>query len=517
MKTRFYIIIFSVIAVFIAGLFVFQRNNKKETVELNQNRSKIVIPKTNQSENNVNEETEPSKSTESFNSFISLNPTETVISTISVDFNNDTYDDEVALIRRAGSEYVCIVPGVYNNETSSYDRLPEISTLITRANTMSVYAYDITGDHRISLIYQGIDDEDNSVMQIFIYTEDNQKPEFLLIGDFISDDTIFIQQVDRADSYELSSAHGESCSVWVYSSKPSATGDDDKKAMDQIQSEYKWNNGAQKYELAREIVIPANKLAARELSRIQDGSLETFAEFLNGLWYKTSNVDKKIRYFYFDYANKEIIQYYGNIQEIYVWGVSRVRHNGIYISSVNSSISNLHRRYDVNLISLDEIKIYTRDDVNLIINEDNLWDGNYKKVSLQSTFDEQKTEDVEGEIRAEIEKGPSWATADTLASITFEDNIYTLKTDKGTERGFYTTMTAGSRIAIQFRSDSQISSLSEVYVLEYGTKIEDVRGSEVTSFDKDIIVLTPAVLTPLDCYAVDGKVYTLYRTQGAKR
>ena len=194
MKTRFYIIIFSVIAVFIAGLFVFQRNNKKETVELNQNRSKIVIPKTNQSENNVNEETEQSKSTESFNSFISLNPTETVISTISVDFNNDTYDDEVALIRRAGSEYVCIVPGVYNKETSSYDRLPEISTLITRANTMSVYAYDITGDHRISLIYQGIDDEDNSVMQIFIYTEDNQKPEFLLIGDFISDDTIFIQQ-----------------------------------------------------------------------------------------------------------------------------------------------------------------------------------------------------------------------------------------------------------------------------------------------------------------------------------
>lgn len=514
MKTRFYIIIFSVIALGIAALFVFQKVNKKEVVEVNQNRSKIVTPKTNQSGNNTNEETDSSKNTETFNSFISLNPNETVISTISVDFNNDTYDDEVALIRRAGSENVCILPGVYNKDTSSYDRLPEIPTLITRANTMSVYAYDITGDHRISLIYQGIDDEDNSVMQIFIYSEDNQKPEFLLIGDFISDDTIFIQQVDRADTYELSVSSGESCSVWVYSSQASSfVTDDDKKALNQIQSEYKWNASTQKYELAREVVIPANKLAARELSRIQDGNLETFADFLNGLWYKTSNLDKKVRYFYFDYANKEIIQYYGNIQEIYVWGVSRVRHNGIYISSVNSSISNLHRRYDVSLVSLDEIKIYTRDDVNLIINEDNLWDGNYKKVSLQSTFDEQKPEDFEGEIRSEIEKASSWATSDTLLSITFEDNIYTLKTDKGTERGFYSTMTAGSKVAIQFRSDLQVSSLAEFYVLEYGTKIETVRGSEVTTPDKDIIVLTPASLTPLDCFAVDGKIYTLYRTR----
>lgn len=510
MKSRFFIIIFSIIALGLLGLFVFTRTKQDESSENNSNHSKIVTPKTSDSQETDQEEDE-SLQTETFNTFINLNPTETVISTISVDFNNDTYEDEVDLVRKAGSEYVYILPGVYNPETSGYYRLDEIPTTITRANTVSVYAYDITGDHRISLIYQGIDDDDNSVMQIFIYGQENDVPEFTNIGDFSSDDTIFIQQAERSDSYELSSSAGESYSVWVYKSKKNENSDNTNTQTDQIQCEYKWNPRLEKYELAREIVVPASRLASNELSKISDGSLETYAEFLNGFWYKVSNVDKNVRYFYFDYPNKEIIQYYGNIQEIYDWGVSRVRHNGVYISCVNSSIANLHRRYDVSLVNLDEIRIYTRDDVNLIINEDNLWDGNYKKVSKQSSFDDTTLDEKQALYRTELEKGPVWNTADGSASLTFADHVYTLKTNTTTERGVYSMMVAGTSVILQLRSDSVESALHDSYVLEFGTKIETQKSKEVSVVDYDTMVFTPVNINPINCFYLDGRIYTFSR------
>ena len=107
---------------------------------------------------------------------------------------------------------------------------------------------------------------------------------------------------------------------------------------------------------------------------------------MDGLWYKTSN-EEQIRYIFFDYGSKEIIQLYGDVQEVSDWQDSKVRHNGIYITVINADITNLHRRFDIALVNTDEIKITLRDDVNLVIKDANLWDGQYKKMNLQSSFE----------------------------------------------------------------------------------------------------------------------------------
>ena len=196
------------------------------------------------------------------------------------------------------SQNLWLVPSLIDQETGIYKRLDPIPTEFTRTRTFSYSGMDLTGDHKTSLIYQGVKDDGNYVMEIFMYKKEGSLNGMVNIGDFTCDGTIFIQQTERSESYELSMSKGESFSVWVYKSE----GQGDSKAsngQNQIQEEYKWNSSTQKYELAQTIKVTAGRLAAKELSRIQDGTVETFAAFLEGLWYKTSKSDGNIRYLYF--------------------------------------------------------------------------------------------------------------------------------------------------------------------------------------------------------------------------
>ena len=169
---------------------------------------------------------------------------------------------------------------------------------------------DIIGDHRTCLIYQGIGDNGNYVMSIFLCKDNGSKLILESIGDFSSDGTVFIQQTERSESYELGVTKGAPFSVWVYKSEQvEGEKTESNQSLNQIQQEYKWNPDSQHYELSQEIKVTARRLAAKELSRIQDGTVETFADFLDGLWYKVSNEDGNIRYVFFDYASKEIIQF----------------------------------------------------------------------------------------------------------------------------------------------------------------------------------------------------------------
>ena len=226
---------------------------------------------------------------------------ETLISTLTIDINNDGYDDEVIVVRKSNSQNLSIVVAVMEPETGVYLRLPEITTEFTRTRTFSYTGMDVAGEHKTALIYQGVNDDGDYVMQIFhCNTNENGQSELVNIGDFRCDGTVFIQQTERSESYSLSLSKGESFSVWVYKSETSeeTQSDSAKKTnvnQNQIQQEYKWNPTTQKYELANEIRVTAGRLAAKELSRIQDGTVETFAAFLNGLWYKTSNTDSEIR------------------------------------------------------------------------------------------------------------------------------------------------------------------------------------------------------------------------------
>ena len=519
MKSRTVPVLFVLAAALIAGVFfvskkVLSKEDKSST------RARIVTPKSATAANSENETSASSIESEKYETFVPLYSGETLISTLTIDINNDGYDDEVLIVRKATSQNLWIVAALIDSDSGFYERLEPIKTQFTRTRTFSYMGMDVTGEHKNALVYQGLADDGNYIMEIYLCAEQHGVSYLRNIGDFSCDGTVFIQQTERSESYALAMSKGESFSVWVYKSDvpAEAAGTDKSKTsvgQNQIQQEYKWNPSSQKYELAREIKVTAGRLAATELSRIQDGTVETFAAFLEGLWYKTSNNDGNIRYMYFNYPDNEIIQLYKDIQEVYEWEDSKLRHNGIYLTAVNADIMNLHRRFDIALVNTDEIKITLRDDINLIINENTQWDGNYKKMALQDTFGDFASSTEKDLYLKELRKGDVWSTADTTVALSFGEYTYTLLNGGLTENGIYSIEKIGSYNVIQFRSDTEGSILSETYSMEFGTKVitETVKRKTVEKVvtDYDTITFTPVKLTSTDCFATEGRSYILSR------
>lgn len=526
MRTRSITLLFILVVILLGAGFLLSKKFIRKS-ENTTTRAKIVTPK---SSHNSESESDAEKLNSGFNSetldtFITLRPTETLINTITIDFNNDGYDDEVITVRRLGSDVFTIIPGLFNPETADYERLGDIPTTISKIRTFSLSGMDLTGDHQNALIYQGVADDENYVMQIFLWDPTGGTGDFedvegvrgalVKIGDFISDGTIFIQQTERSDSYQLSLSKGESFSVWVYESEKLT--DENGKTLagqNQIQKEYKWNPSSKKYELSNEIKVTAGKLAANELSRIQDGTVETFAAFLDGLWYKTSNEDNVIRYIYYNYEAREIILLQSDSQEVYEWEDNKLRHNGIYLYTVNADITNLQRRFDVLLVSVDEIKITLYDSIGLAIKESSEWDGQYKKMSLQSSFEENSVQE-KNQLLAQLESEAMWATSDNVNTISLHDSAYTFKFDDMQEEGLYSMMKIGTYNVLSLRATSFDTVLNQFYALEFGTKTvtETVKKKTVEKIvtDYDTIIFTPVKITPTDCFATDGKAYTFVR------
>jgi len=518
MKSKTIPILFVIIAAILAGAFFviryfFAGNDDSLT------RAKIVTLGTKEETDSDENRKLSMVEAEKYETFVPLYSNETLISTLTFDFSNDGYDDEVIVVRKVGSDNLWIIPGLYNSETGSYTRVEQIPTPFSRTRTFSYSGMDLIGDHTNALIYQGLDDDGNYVMEIFMCRSySSKKLVFENIGSFSSDGTVFIQQTDRSDNYELGISKGESYSVWVYKSDiPENATEEQKSAasLNQIQQEYTFNNATGQYELNREIKVTAGRIAAKELSRIQDGTVETFADFLDGLWYKKSNDDNKIRYLYFDYATKEIIQLIGDTQEVYEWEDSKLRHNGIYLTTVNSDIINLHRRFDISLVNIDEIRLTLRDDINLSIKQNSQWDGEYKKMNMQSSFNETAKNTEIDVFATELNKQNSWATADTSAVILFKDGEFILQNNEITETGIYSLLKVGTYNVIQFRSDSDYSYLEPSYSMEFGTKVitETIKRKTVekTITDYDSITFTPIKFTPTDCFAAEGRILNLSR------
>lgn len=509
-----------IISVVFLGVAFFVTNKFYSKKDKSLTRAKIVTPKSSVSSDSDSDRKGTGLESEKYETFVPLLAGETLISTLTIDINNDGYDDEVIIVRKSTSQNLWLVAALINPDTGVYERLTPVETQFTKTRTFSYTGMDITGEHKTALIYQGAADDGNYIMEIFHWVNENGKNELVNIGDFSCDGTVFIQQTERSESYEMALSKGESFSVWVYKSEQkeedaTATAENQNANKNQIQQEYKWNPSLRKYELSQEIKVTAGRLAAKELSRIQDGTVETFASFLNGLWYKTSNNDGEIRYLFFDYDSGEIIQLYKDTQEVYEWEDSKILHNGIYVTSINADIMNLHRRFNIYLVGVDEIRVTLRDDINLVIKENPLWDGQYKKMSLQSSFDDAVPSTTADVFIRELKKGPSWSTSDNLISITFDDFSYTLQTSDMTESGVYLAEVIGGYNILQFRSDSDSSFLNEIYSMEFGTKTvtETVKKKTVEKVvtDYNTIMLTPVKVTPTDCFAVEGNSYTLVR------
>lgn len=475
-----------------------------ETSSLNE---EVIL---NIEENSVYTDTESALGIEdsSLVSFMPLYSNETLVSSMGIDLDDDHLDDEILVVRKSGKPNLFLIVGLYNPQTTVYDRVAEIETAVTQARSFSYNGIDVTGDHRTSLVYQGFTDEGESVMQIYFCRRAGGSFSLQKIGDFRSDGTIFLQQFNRTDTYELSQSSGRSFPVWVYNSdtRPGASN------LSQIQTEYDWSPAAGHYVQTREIYVTGKNLAAAELARIQDGTVKTFADYLNGLWYKTDNQTKELRYIFFDYENLEVNFLVNDTQEVYNWQDSTLYRNGIYLSTVNSSIENLRRRFNITLTDIDEMRVHVYDDVRMRIGADTLWDGQYKKMNIRKDFYVTVEEETPADrFVTRLGEAQQWYAPDG-ANITFRGHNYSVNSETVNENGVFFITQIGDNTVIQFNPQSQTQYLRNAYIINFGqTEIPPSGRRKTVTYEDNlnVLVMHPAEIRASECYEVNGRTITL--------
>jgi hypothetical protein len=422
-------------------------------------------------------------------SLITLRTDERLIQTLSADFNGDGYDDQINAIKRNARPNIILLVGIYDARQNTYERTDEIDTGIAQEDSFSYTCTDVTGDHRNALVYSGLASNGDSIMQI-IHARGGAGSYLQLttIGDFRTNGTLTLQQVDRYDTYESLQVAGMSFPVWIYSIDTGVNN-----TLDQLQTMYEWNAAVGRYVETRQTRIVGQRLTGATLTRIQTGTIESLAAYLEGPWYKTTGNTPALRYIYFDYGAREIIFMYEDMQEIYEWSSTALRRNGAYFSTVNTDISNLARQFDVSLIDADEITVRVQDDVRMRINEDSLWDGVYKKIAATSGLEVTAQKPNGGEVAAALMAEPRWALSDGT-QVEFTGSWYEVNSSLATDNGRFSVLYIGENPVIQFRSASVTPFFDSAYVVSKNT---DADG-------KKAFLLEPVSLLPSG-YAKSGK------------
>ncbi len=458
MKRNITILLFFLIALLLLVLFFGKNFFIRERTSAV--RARTVIPNANREEQSARIDRLSSPEDASLTSLIPLLVDEILINAINFDFNADGYEDQVIAVKKISNPYLIIVIGLYEPNKMSYERYYQYQTKISQSKTFSLSAMDLTGNHTNNLIYTGFTDQNESVLEAFSLVPTRSGYELKQIVSLYSEGTILIQQTKPKQDSSLDDSETVTYPIMVYSTELT----EDKDTFNQLQTIYNWDSLSLTYEKVSEIRVPGKKIEAKELSKIQDGTIESFAHFLNGLWALTTQNGMHVQYLFFDYDAKEIIFSQENTQEIYSWINSTLRRNGMYLSTVNTSISNLSRHFDISLVSLDEVKIKISDDVGMLISSDTLWDGIYKKVQEKSFTSSSTINSDEKQLFEELEQQEHWKIMKTDV-LSFSKGHYSFSSGSALEKGVYSIKTVNGRQLIQMRTDAQTALFGGFYSL----------------------------------------------------
>lgn len=491
---RFATVLFVIVVIAVTSILVIYRRNSLNTPVQQQesvSHAKTIIPLTDKdSQIDINSTTEE-EAANTLTSLAPLLPTETLLATQDIDFDADGYDDQINAVKRTTSPNISLIISLFNPSTSSYERSASIDTAVSQIKTFAFFCMDLTGFHQNSLIYTGISDNSLSVLEAFQSVINDREITLTKIVDIQTYGSVSIQQISRSDAYALSQANGESYPI-IENVTDNSSGNN---SLDQLQIVYNWDRRIGQYVKKSETRIPGKKIAADVLASIQDGTVETFTSFLDGLWYQTSS-ESSIRYVFFNKTDNEIVFLVDDTEEVYLWDDNRIRRNGIYLSCINTLIANLKRRIDITLTGIDEIKLKLDDDVGMTIKTDNLWDGQYKKMSVKTDFTVKTSATDTKNALDFLQESKNWQTADGM-SLSFANNLCSIKTDTSVSTARLVLLSVGDEQLLQFRTESGVTLFDGTYKL--------VQGDTATLVPVDLTITgytqsskVPISLTKLD-------------------
>ena len=397
---------------------------------------------------------------ELLNTKIPLDDTETVIAVLNKESEEGLSEEQFAVYRTGSQIFITFFS--YDERTRGYRRIWNASVAAARAETITLYSQDLIGDRNNCIIVSGMNSLNEHTMTIFRRSPGQGANEaYRKIAELQIDGSIVVQETTRSVAYQQGITTGQSFNIAAYGHDTASAN-----IMDQIETVYRFNASSGMYEQNRVSRIPGTQIEQRRLQELLSGAPGVFENFINDLWYFVSpqgTITTK-QYLYFDPAGREIIFYGDEAQQVFHWQASTPTRYGLYIRSQNISINTLLRFIDIELESLDSIRLRVNEDVRLRITANTTWDGSYRRAGAAVSSE------ASSQLRPAIDAlfDSSWGRLQLNNS-----GVYTISSSGSTRSGNYVFYRIDNNNLIEMRANNaaenrmvyQIENVAGVMIL----------------------------------------------------
>jgi hypothetical protein len=227
--------------------------------------------------------------------------------------------------------------------------------------------------------------------------------------------------------------------------------------LDQVEIIYALNEARGVYEQVSMNRIPGSQVEQRRVRELL-GNRPAFENFLSGLWYRVTpqgSIDRS-QYIYFNPASREIIFFGDGTQQVFNWYNSNATRLGLLINSQNISINSLRRAVDIELETLDSIRIRVIENIRLI-RVSSPWDGSFRKASQ-----------IEGrEIPPLLNAHISARYDGPMGRLHFHaDGTYEIRSGDSLILGHYAFFMINGSEMLELRPNGHSTPQREIYMLE---------------------------------------------------
>lgn len=435
MKKIFYTLCILAVPVII-GILIYQRMRaNKEQVPV-QN-AQTIIPMSQQIQ--MREDSKPDDISDNIQSFITLLSDEALVEDVQADVNDNGKEDRVVAVKKLSDQYIYLIVFMQENESQLFTRTLEIKTEATHAKTFSLSTIKVQEYTHPLIVYSGMNADSQQVFGIYALQSDD--------GIITESDTLLNIQADG----QIVPASDKDDSLKSYIIRAYYADSDAPNTLNQIEKQYRWNGKKHLFEQTNEMKIPGKKIESQFLKKFQTGSIDTFREFLDGLWYQPTAKNNQNRNIFFNHAENEIIFSVNNIQEIFKIVSTIPRRFGVSISTKNEAISSINRRLDIELTGVDEVAIRVIDDIaRLKIGVSSNWDGTYRKLN-NTVRTVPKNSPLENIKQKLLINDKIWTSTEGY-TLHFSNIEYQLSQDTTQDLGWYTIFQIKDTVILQLKN-----------------------------------------------------------------
>ncbi|QOW60554.1 pallilysin-related adhesin [Treponema pedis] len=461
-KRVLYALSFAGALILLASVIFFQMK-RTNSVQETKPATKTIIPAASSKIDNQTGKNETDSNGADAKIFLELSNDEVFIDAITGDLNGDGVEDQIVAVKKLLDPFLYLIISIQDPIMQKCSRIEEIRTPITQPKSLTFYIME-PDNSAPAILYSGMTSDNGQSFSIQKINKDKDGVFFFTqIADIHADIQILLQELKGQNIYEEGFA---AYRILAYNSDSSAPN-----TLNQIQTEYVWNNKTNMFEKGREQKIPGEKIESTLLRKLQTGNMESFIDFLSQLWYQSENGKNSGRSIYLDKNDNNIIFNFDNIEEIYEIKTTLPRRYGLFFTANNKSIPNIIRRVDIEIKGVDEIQIRVIEDVARIkFGTSSLWNGTYKKNTNLLHYTNTNKQDKVEKIRKKLEQPESKWETQNGQTISFTGNKYTLTKDGKDSSGYFNIIEIENKTVLQMKTSESINKFYLINLEEKNKK-----------------------------------------------